>query len=108
MSVVLIAELHCSRHRMQYVHWIAQGALLRGHKVRLATLEHCLDHTLYAATQRECSGRVEVDVLPGEKNLRSKKLIGVHRTAYLVRQVLKLAKPNRISLRSVQCHRRQI
>src|SRR5687767_1623222 len=86
MSTLLIAEPHCSGHRMQYVRWIAQGALSRGHRVRLATFEHCLDHPLYVTTQRESRGRLEVDVLPDEKDLRSQKWIEVHRTTNLVRR----------------------
>jgi hypothetical protein len=86
MPTVLIVEPHCSGHRMQYVRWLAQGALSRGHSVRLTTLEYCLDHPLCVAMQRECGGRVEVDVLPDEGDLRSEKWTEAHRTADLIRR----------------------
>lgn len=84
--MLAIVEPHCSGHRMQYVRWIAREALSQGYEVRLATLEYCLNHSLYQALQRECEGQVQVDILLGGEHLQSEKWLEVDRTTDLVRR----------------------
>jgi len=85
-STWLAKKLTLAVGTVRYVRWIAQGAPSRRHWVGLVTLEYCLDHPLYVTKQRECGGRVEFDVLPDEKDLRSEKWMEVRRGADPVRR----------------------
>lgn len=86
MASLTILEPHCSGHRMQYVRWIAQEALSRGHRVNLVTLSSCLDHPLYLVMQRECGGRIRTTVFPHSEHLNSEAWLEGQGTVGLVRR----------------------
>ena len=64
MKNLLIIEPHMSGHHGVYLRWIVRGAVERGFRVYLGTLEDSLSHPLFTKMLEECRDTLEIITLP--------------------------------------------